>query len=142
MKQCSKCRLEKDQSLFSIDKSRRDGLQPRCKSCSALANKEYKARKDPRELKKNQYKAFIKHKYGVSVEWVEERLAAHNNKCKVCGAKMELHTNTVAIDHCHKTGEVRDIVCKKCNTAMGHFRDDPKLIAKAIDYLTEMKEKK
>ena len=142
MKQCSRCRLEKDQSLFNVDRGRRDGLQPRCKSCQSLSNKESKAKKDPLELKKRQYKANIKYMYGVSIEWVEERLAAHNNKCKVCGTKMKLYTNTVAIDHCHETGEVRDIVCKKCNTAMGQFRDDPKLIAKAIDYLTEMKEKK
>ena len=77
----------------------------------------------------------------MSIEWVEERLAAHDYKCKVCETEMKLHTNTVAIDHCHETGEVRDVVCKKCNIAMGQFRDDPKLIEKAIDYLIEMKEK-
>jgi len=141
MKQCSRCKEKKDLSLFSKDTARKDGHNHRCKACHSDVGKEWKQRADPQKLKENQYKAHIKHKYGVSIEWVEERLAAHDYKCKVCETEMKLHTNTVAIDHCHETGEVRDVVCKKCNLAMGQFRDDPKLIEKAIDYLIEMKEK-
>lgn len=40
------------------------------------------------------------------------------------------------IDHCHKTGKIRGILCSRCNTALGGFNDDIKLLDKAINYLS------
>ncbi len=42
---------------------------------------------------------------------------------------------SVHIDHCHKTGKVRGLLCKLCNCGLGYFRDDPKLMLAAITYL-------
>jgi len=139
MKKCSRCNQEKELSFFNKDKQRKDGHSHRCSACHSEVVKESKLR-NPERTKKVAYKAHIKHMYGVDIKWVEQRLKEHNYKCKICSTDMQLHTNTVAIDHCHKTGKVRDIVCKKCNSAMGQFNDDPELIAKAIDYLKETKE--
>lgn len=41
MKKCTKCKIEKELSEFNKDKSRKDGLQPRCKSCVKQYNKQY-----------------------------------------------------------------------------------------------------
>jgi|TARA_R110000803_G_scaffold159190_1_gene223366 hypothetical protein len=42
-----------------------------------------------------------------------------------------------ALDHNHLTGEFRGWLCNKCNSALGWFKDDPKIISRALDYLKE-----
>lgn len=50
--------------------------------------------------------------------------------CDLCGEVGPLH-----VDHCHKTGAVRGVLCHLCNTGLGSFRDSPTLLARAINYL-------
>ena len=38
-------------------------------------------------------------------------------------------------DHCHSTGLCRELLCRSCNVALGHFRDDPALMRRAADYV-------
>jgi hypothetical protein len=68
-------------------------------------------------------------------------LAAQNGGCAICsrpetavinGKVMEL-----AVDHDHKTGKVRALLCSTCNTSLGGFQDSPALLQKAIEYLKE-----
>lgn len=51
--------------------------------------------------------------------------------CSICGESLE----TPCIDHCHKTGEVRGLLCNKCNTAIGFLNDDVNLAFNAYKYL-------
>ncbi|MBF0211528.1 MAG: endonuclease, partial [Desulfamplus sp.] len=44
-------------------------------------------------------------------------------------------TAKIVIDHDHKTGVAREWICDSCNTGLGRFKDDPKLIQRVIDYL-------
>jgi hypothetical protein len=51
--------------------------------------------------------------------------------CAICGTKgVKLH-----IDHCHMTNHVRGLLCHNCNTGLGLFKDDVRLLAAAIAYL-------
>jgi hypothetical protein len=54
-------------------------------------------------------------------------------KCAICGNKL-IKANT---DHCHKTGEVRGLLCAMCNRALGRFGDSLVLLLAAISYLQE-----
>jgi hypothetical protein len=60
------------------------------------------------------------------------------NKPQVIGGPGMLGTDKqLAIDHDHKTGIVRALLCSSCNTGLGLFRDSPRLLAQAIVYLEE-----
>ncbi len=53
--------------------------------------------------------------------------------CKICGRDDLLET--LAIDHCHRNGKVRGLLCKKCNAGLGYFDDNIGKLKNAIDYL-------
>ena len=54
--------------------------------------------------------------------------------CVICGC-VDLARNN-SLDHCHKTGKLRGILCTRCNSGLGMFRDDASLLAKAAAYLS------
>ena len=56
--------------------------------------------------------------------------------CAICGTTewMGRHQRP-HIDHDHETGEVRGVLCHNCNLAIGHLKDDPELVARALAYL-------
>jgi hypothetical protein len=57
--------------------------------------------------------------------------------CAICGASADSQRyGKLHLDHDHKTGKVRGMLCGKCNTAIGQFQDDPDLLLHAITYLT------
>ncbi len=75
----------------------------------------------------------LKTKYGMTPETFQKMLKTQKNKCAICA--QPLTKKTPPIDHCHKTGKVRGILCYRCNTGLGQFLDDPKLLLKAATYL-------
>lgn len=77
-------------------------------------------------------------KFGLTIEQYDNMLQSQNSVCKICG-KPELAKvgNRLAVDHCHKTGKVRGLLCSLCNKGIGHFYDSVELLQKTIDYLNE-----
>ena len=73
-------------------------------------------------------------KYGITVDDYEELIRSQNNKCKIC-MKSETTNRSLAVDHCHKSGAVRALLCFRCNTSIGQFEDSPDLLRKAAEYL-------
>lgn len=57
-------------------------------------------------------------------------------ECQICSCDLtELNIRDVHLDHDHKTGKIRGLLCFQCNTGLGHFKDDVDRLQKAIDYL-------
>ena len=54
-------------------------------------------------------------------------------KCAICGSERQGRNHS--LDHCHATGKLRGILCNKCNSGLGFFRDRIDLLEKAIAYL-------
>ena len=67
-------------------------------------------------------------KYGISVAELQKLLA--RGACDICGSTERLH-----VDHCHRAGAVRGLLCRSCNLGLGNFRDDAKLLRAATTYL-------
>jgi len=56
--------------------------------------------------------------------------------CMLCNKKeYRKNTTRLSIDHYHKTGKIRGLLCNQCNVGLGAFKDNIKLLKKAIIYL-------
>jgi len=62
-------------------------------------------------------------------------LAQQDGKCAICGTKSTGKRKSFHVDHCHKTGVVRGLLCGNCNSGIGNLRDDVELLKKSIQYL-------
>lgn len=71
-------------------------------------------------------------KYGVSPDCFQLMLAVQKNACAIC---KEIFLKPPHVDHCHKTGEVRGLLCGSCNRALGLLKDSPDLLESAKEYL-------
>jgi len=129
MKRCYDCKKVKALSEFTNHAGRKDGKQTHCKSCA----------------KAHQTKWYYKRKYGITLEERDALLANQNGLCKICRSDTEFapvgagrmnNTDTFAVvDHCHTTNKIRGILCGKCNTGLGAFRDSEDALLNAIQYL-------
>lgn len=73
-------------------------------------------------------------KYGITQLEFDLALSTQHNACAICDTNFS-DTVRVYVDHCHKTGKVRGLLCFHCNTGLGHFKDDTSILYKALDYL-------
>jgi hypothetical protein len=72
--------------------------------------------------------------YGLSVEDYEGILEAQDYACLLCG-KVNRNGARLSVDHDHKTGDIRGLLCTRCNSALGQLYDDYLLVQRAAEYL-------
>jgi hypothetical protein len=138
-KQCCKCGDILPIYKFGQRKRNPDGLRSQCKDCEAKVNKEIRQRKleeDYLGTRLKERRNNLKRMFGMSIEEYDEKLAKQGNVCKICGLKC-ISGKRLAVDHDHKTGKIRDLLCSNCNGGLGKFQDNPELLLKAADYLKE-----
>lgn len=73
--------------------------------------------------------------YGLTVDAYEAMLAGQGGRCLICRRAFSDGKVISHIDHDHKTGNVRGILCHSCNCGLGHFREDIAVMVAAIKYL-------
>ena len=75
----------------------------------------------------------------LTIEDYDRMFLEQGGLCKVCGETETLVKNgklqLLSVEHCHSTGRVRGLTCNTCNRGLGLFKDDPKLLRAAADYL-------
>ncbi len=71
--------------------------------------------------------------YGLSAKEYIEKITAQNNLCAICGDKKE--GKVLCVDHDHKTGKVRGLLCGNCNIGLGNLKDNIQILQSAIEYL-------
>ena len=80
----------------------------------------------------------LRGKYGIEPAEYDAILIKQGGGCAICGSiasRRYLH-----VDHCHKTGRVRGLLCNTCNIGLGHFKDDPERLSRAVVYLVQSKQ--
>jgi hypothetical protein len=100
----------------------------RCKACVAagVRNTVDKDKRRDYDLNKN---------YGINHEIYLKMLEEQNGCCKICGISEKETGKRLHVDHNHKTGKVRGLLCTRCNTGIGKFKEDPDIIRRAIEYV-------
>ena len=88
----------------------------------------------PRSVKNSQ----LKYNYGIDLAGLEIMFEEQRGLCAVCHVPF---TSTPFVDHDHTTQQVRGLLCRSCNSALGMVQDSVKILESAIAYLNKHKEK-
>lgn len=144
-KSCSKCGEEKALDAFYTHKVY--GRRAECNACNKAyrSTEAYKAAQrirsknwrvaNPKSMATVRRKNHLK-KYGLTPERYAEMLAQQSGGCAICtNPPEESPKGVLFVDHDHKSGAVRKLLCGNCNNALGHMRDDPALLERAAAYL-------
>ena len=146
-KWCTGCEqwLEVEDNFDKMTRKDRpnDSYHPLCHECKKEYHREYyraRRREDPTYGQLNNRNATLR-KYGLTPEDYDRMIAEQDGKCAICGkapgATDGVDKNRLVIDHDHKTGKARALLCDFCNRGIGMFFDDPDLLTAAIAYLLQ-----
>jgi len=144
---CCMCGEFKPRVEFREVKKSRDGKQAWCKDCGSKHPinvkrleyiKQWQA-DNPEKTRRNKYNYKLKKRGLKDYDEYLELLDQQGNVCKICGCDNPAQWNTnmtfFSVDHCHKTGKVRGLLCDRCNNGIARFLEDPDLLRKAVEYL-------
>jgi hypothetical protein len=96
--------------------------------------KEYDAKRQ--RSPENVRKWRLKQEYGITHDEYLAMYEQQGGRCAICGGKNR-SGNLLSVDHDHKTGKVRGLLCNACNWMLGHAKDNIQTLASAIHYLGE-----
>ena len=150
MKTCLKCKVAQPETEFWRNSGCRDGLCTRCKAClraehiayyrahpekvaEKVVKKREQSRATPMNVKRDRQ---LRHKYGIGIEERQKMFEAQNGCCKICGKPEAAFKTILCVDHDHKAGRIRGLLCPKCNTKLAAIEEDG-FIDKAVSYLRE-----
>lgn len=81
-------------------------------------------------------RTWLKTRYGLTVKDYDDMFAAQGGICAICGTDQPGgRAGRFHVDHCHRTGRVRGLLCSKCNFGLGAFDDVAGRLENAIAYL-------
>lgn len=129
-KKCSICKSLKKINQFHKDKTKNGGRDHRCKDC--------------RKLERNNHNikfrnSNLKFRYNITLDDYNILFKKQKGLCKICrkseSLKYKNNITNLSVDHCHKTGKVRGLLCRKCNKAIGLFKENISYLQRVIKYL-------
>lgn len=148
LKECNVCHWALPRSDFYKRKSA-TGFDSYCKKCKNKRSREGERKNPERErLRSRQWrkdnpqkylisqrKTSLKYKYNISVEEYDNMYICQGGRCAICGKHQSEFDRRLCVDHCHKTGKNRGLLCINCNKGIGHFYDNSSVLRNAIKYL-------
>lgn len=90
-------------------------------------------RKMKRRYKLQKRTDYVEYTYGLTKEEYLLKINQQKNLCAICKEKQE--GKVLCVDHDHKTGKVRGLLCNQCNIGLGNLKDDTQILQSAIEYL-------
>ena len=139
MKKCTKCGIEKPLSEFQKRNDRPAGYHSNCKECKRKA-RIFWGLKNKKHLQEYNKKSKLKIKWGLTPEQFLDMQIKQKNVCEICKNSFKNSKDT-HIDHCHKTGNIRGILCAHCNHGLGKFKDSIDILKSALKYLQKYNKK-
>ena len=124
-KRCPRCEQTLPIAQFGRNRASADGATTYCKPCHNAISK---ANRERRHGSTREY--HLRRRYGIGQAEVDAMLAAQGGLCAACKIDEPQH-----VDHDHKTGRVRGMLCYLCNQALGNVRDEVQRLKGLIDYL-------
>ncbi len=97
-------------------------------------NKEWREKHKERRARANRNNRLLR-TYGITADQVDHIRDEQDNRCAICRETLEGHSNC-RIDHNHKTGKVRGLLCNACNLMLGMVKENPMILRYAINYLS------
>ncbi len=124
IKYCNKCSRDLPTTKFGLRTygNGEKALQSKCKDCERVIRKQY--------YKPHEY---ARRKFKLSEEDYNTLINRSQGLCEVCNTPMTKR----CIDHDHKTGKVRGVLCNNCNTSLGLLNDSVETLNKLIQYLEQ-----
>lgn len=150
---CSTCKVNKKPEDFYLNSSPRHKKRlGRCYDCKECRKKD-REKQETKELRKKSRERFrfinpeealrqrrdanLRLNYGITNDDYDRILLSQGGGCAICGSKQPggRHGQRFHVDHCHRTGKVRGLLCHKCNIGLGSFNDDYCIVYKAGEYI-------
>lgn len=104
----------------------------KCKICRNLKSKE--KRKNNPDLERTYT---LRKRYGITSDAYNQHLAIQEYKCLVCLEEK----GRLVVDHNHKTGAFRGLLCDSCNHYVGYYENNPQLLPRIVKYVSSTPEK-
>jgi hypothetical protein len=85
--------------------------------------------------KDRKLRSHLKHTYNLELEDYYQMVVEQDNKCYLCGEEPSDVYGRLVVDHCHKTGKVRKLLCRMCNIHLSKIEACPEYFSRVQDYL-------
>ena len=125
-KVCKKCGEFKTFDQYHKSPTERFGYRSMCKICRNSENRKHDRRYN------------LNSKYKMTIDDYDKILEKQIFSCAICGGKEpKSNYGRFLIDHDHKNGKIRGLLCQPCNTGLGQFEDNIQKLNDAINYLNK-----
>lgn len=121
---------DKDPDLY---RAKQKAVMARWRKNNPEATKAMDQRQKEKHKDKRREKGYVK-KYGITIAQFDELFLSQGSRCAICWCD-EPGKNGWQVDHCHTNGNVRGILCHRCNMALGLLKDNPNMLRIAVGYL-------
>lgn len=132
-KVCTQCGLSKPLSKFGLRKTGSGGRKAHCRECLAaserkrnhknIATARTKWRAYAARHKDQRRSAELRRRHGISLEQYDAMFTSQLGCCAICRYRANLK-RSLCVDHCHKTGRIRGLLCDRCNLIVGWVEQD------------------
>lgn len=136
MKQCTKCKEIKSlDSFYPKKRKTKIGFTSNCKDCFNLYRFEYYKQNPDKKKLTNRKSQLVKYK--LTIDQFDQLYLKQQGRCLGCDVHQSELNKRISVDHCHKTGQVRGLLCQPCNTILGLCKEDQIILSNLINYLNK-----
>ena len=129
-KTCMTCGKEKLATDFYFRNKKYNRRHSECKICTGERVKK-RHEENPERTRNND----LKRNYGITLNEHTQMYDEQNGVCAICKNEGDGKWKKLCVDHDHKTGKVRQLLCRNCNMVLGQVGDNINILQSMIEYL-------